>query len=285
MKKMIILALFACTCSISCNLGGDEGADKLPQEEEVIFTEIMADPQVVPDDGGEWFELHNLSSRTITLTGCVVTDGAANNVQIEGDLELATGQTVVLASGGSPGFLPDYDYGGSIGLSLDNDGDSLSLLCNGVIIDTASYLFAVTGRSIFLDPLCYDAQDNDDLTNWWPDLSDSYNGDYGTPGSLNGSPATDPAISPSAGPAGTAFTIVDPLGRIEADDAVLFYSEGADPAADGRPAENVAVSADGRILTGNSPGGLGPGDQHYVAVRDSPSDVSKFGDLPFMVEL
>jgi len=95
---------------------------------------------------------------------------------------------------------------------------------------------------------------------------------------------TAPTIDPENGLPGSTFMIKDPIGRMEAGDVALFYvlDEGADPAL-GVPASDVQVSRNGKMLIGEVP--FVPGDSVYgVAVRPSPTDASRFADLPFFVE-
>jgi hypothetical protein len=93
---------------------------------------------------------------------------------------------------------------------------------------------------------------------------------------------TEPIITPTEGAIGTAFTITDPLARIGSSDLALFYPDGTDPAA-GAEADNVTISSDNKILSGNVPSALSEGVQHYVAVRPANDQPSRFSDLPFLV--
>ncbi|RDJ32225.1 MAG: hypothetical protein DWQ18_09050 [Crenarchaeota archaeon] len=89
-------------------------------------------------------------------------------------------------------------------------------------------------------------------------------------------------IDPTSGPVGTAFTIIDPEGRIQSGDTAVFFLEGTDP-SDGAVADNVSVSADGTTLTGNVPFGLPADLQYYVHVSGSGAQPERFAHLPFLV--
>ena len=41
---------------------------------DLVITEIMAIPTVVPDPDGEWFELYNASGSLLNLAQCVISD-------------------------------------------------------------------------------------------------------------------------------------------------------------------------------------------------------------------
>jgi len=95
---------------------------------------------------------------------------------------------------------------------------------------------------------------------------------------------SEPYIYPTSGAPGSWFVIYDPQGRIQQGDLAVFYVEGTDPAY-GNPAENVVVSSDGKIMTGNIPGGAVRGTQHYVSVRLTQNSPSRFSDLAFYVTM
>jgi len=93
---------------------------------------------------------------------------------------------------------------------------------------------------------------------------------------------TDPAaISPTMGPAGTAFTILDPQNRIQPGDQALFYLEGESPLT-GIPATNVVISGN-NTLQGKVPQTANTNMLHYVAVRPTPDSPSRFEDLAFTI--
>lgn len=92
----------------------------------------------------------------------------------------------------------------------------------------------------------------------------------------------EPYITPTSGIPGSTFTIYDPAGSMRPGDVAMFYLEGTDPVLGQNPT-NLDVSPDGKTMTGNVPITLTQGAQHYVAVRPTSTDPSRFGDLAFFV--
>ena len=91
-----------------------------------------------------------------------------------------------------------------------------------------------------------------------------------------------PWIVPTSGAPGSAFTIYDPEGRMQAGDVAVFYVEATDPVL-GSPAINVVVSADGTQLTGNVNPGAAPQTPHFVTVRPAIDWPARFNDFAFIV--
>ncbi|HUF49872.1 MAG TPA: hypothetical protein VMN60_03505 [Longimicrobiales bacterium] len=96
-------------------------------------------------------------------------------------------------------------------------------------------------------------------------------------------PPTEPSIAPSSGTIGTSFTITDPQGRIMPGDMVFLYIEGGDPVATARVADAITVGADGTTISAQVPDNVLTEAQHFVSVRPSLIDASRFSDLPFFV--
>jgi len=104
-----------------------------PAADEVIFTEVMQNPDALLDDSGEWFELYNTSTtETFDLTGCVVSDLGSDSHTL-GALSIGPAQHLTLAISADPGFVPDYAY---TGINLGNGADELVLTCGGTEIDS-----------------------------------------------------------------------------------------------------------------------------------------------------
>lgn len=100
--------------------------------------------------------------------------------------------------------------------------------------------------------------------------------------SVFGASAPPPSIAPATGAPGDAFTITDPLARIQGGDMAFFYAEGTDPAV-GVPAEGVVVSPDGVSLSGNVPASASQGVHNFVTVRPTLAADARFGDLRFVM--
>ena len=150
---------------------------------EVVITELMPNPAQVPDDDGEWLELHNPSSdTTLELQGCALDDGGATK-PLADPLQLAPGGFATLARSALAGFVPDA----TLSFSLANEADAIALSCEGVVIDRVAYgpsFPLAPGVSTALDPGAFDAAANDDPTSWCPSASSTY-AEQGTPGAPN----------------------------------------------------------------------------------------------------
>lgn len=183
------ISIFLASCSSSSSDSGDDGDNVPPPDNEVavppttagdiLFNEVMAFPDVLLETEGEWFEVRNPTASKFTLRDCVFLDGNFNNFIVDIDLEIGAGELRTFAISANPGFTPDFNYNGS-GLRLSNYGDTLTLACNGVIIDRRIYTGAAvaSGRS--------SSRSGDGSNKWCLDLGNYYYiTDRGTPGEPN----------------------------------------------------------------------------------------------------
>jgi hypothetical protein len=181
-----ILAIVAVACSSS---GSDSGSDDINDDDDtndvtptptragdILFSELMADPDVLLDTIGEWIEIQNPTTGSLNLIGCVVSVANTSNFVIGIDVEIPAGEYLTFASSLNPGFVPDFVYSG--GLTLSNVADTITLTCNGVTIDLRNYTMTAGGQSSALS--------NDGSGKWCIDQVNFYNGDRGTPGAANG---------------------------------------------------------------------------------------------------
>ncbi|MCX4246316.1 lamin tail domain-containing protein [Paraliomyxa miuraensis] len=179
-------------CDMACGYD-TTGCTNLPWPVagEVIITEIMQNPQVLLDADGEWFEVFNPTMGTVFQLGTCTFEGAAD-LGFTIDVDLTIGpmeyRTFAVQSMVDQGFVADYQWP-PMQYNLTNTSDTVRLTCGGVIVDEVSYDDGATfpdpnGQSMSLDPSSYDAVLNDDGTNWCAG-SQSYNGDFGTPGTAN----------------------------------------------------------------------------------------------------
>lgn len=183
------------TQSVATELGA-EGRLRLAIEVDgsapphVLFSEFMRNPDALPDAEGEWLELYNAGPRNVELGGCRV--GRDDRfVELDADLSMQSGDYLTLSNGPTPGFAPDFVYGG---ITLPNSGSfSLTLECNDEIVDQVTFeenaLPTASGRSLSLSASYHDDLSNDLAESWCEGVL-SYNGDLGTPGSAN--PACTP---------------------------------------------------------------------------------------------
>lgn len=185
------------SCTTSCAAGPDIPK---PEPGQVIFTELMINPLTVSDPGGEWFEMHNLTSDELSLVGCVVRDEGTDIIELSAFADIVTiqpSETVLFAHVAGPdpedgGLDADFEY---LPMLLDNLVDELVLECETGVIDVVAYDevgFPIdNGVAMALDASAFDAAANDDPASWCEAI-DVYGpgaaegvGDLGTPGVTN----------------------------------------------------------------------------------------------------
>jgi hypothetical protein len=84
------------------------------------------------------------------------------------------------------GVSVDYQYSGFV---LGNADDEIQLIDSaGTVVDTLVYEshWVFDGSSSSLGPAAFDANENDEASNWCPSTSLLPSGDRGTPGAVNG---------------------------------------------------------------------------------------------------
>lgn len=151
----------------------------------VVFSELMKNPEALPDADAEWIELFNAGSEAVDLGGCSLSRDD-QELTFDSEAPIAAGGYLTLANGEAPGFEPDVLYSG---LTLPNSGAFvLRLACGEQLLDevavTASEPAQRAGRSLSLSGAASSAALNDDPLRWCEGAS-SYNGDFGTPGAAN----------------------------------------------------------------------------------------------------
>ena len=157
---------------------------------DVVVTEIMADPTGA-DANLEWFEVLNVSGKSVDLSGWTITDQSSDSHTVASSVLVAPGASVVLGAstdlstnGGAP---VDYAYGADITIDV---ADSLILTepASGVMIDTVVWTngwFGAEGFSIELQVA--DSVSNDSAASWCSTAAGSYgSGGSGTPAAANG---------------------------------------------------------------------------------------------------
>jgi hypothetical protein len=151
----------------------------------VVISELMKNPETLPDADGEWIELYNAGSQPLDLGGCSLARDD-QELTFDNELTLGAGAYLTFANGEAPGFTPDLTYSG---LTLPNTGAFvLRLACGEQVLDSVNVDPALAaqpaGHSLSLSGTAMDDISNDDLTHWCQG-SASYNGDFGTPGAAN----------------------------------------------------------------------------------------------------
>lgn len=143
---------------------------------DLVFSEMMVDPNIVEDEVGEWVELYNTSGSTIDLGGYAFRDDDVDEWVLQGPLVVAPHGYVVLCAnldpvtnGGVPcdGFFLRESTG--TGIALANGEDELVLTRpDGVEIDWLHYDrdWYESGIGLGLDPSRLTGGDNDDPVHW-----------------------------------------------------------------------------------------------------------------------
>ena len=168
-----------------------------------VITEVHANPDIVDDALGEWFELHALADFDLNglEIGKVVGDPADEAILLPECASVSNGEYVVIARSADPtanGGLPADAIRWITGISFKNTDGSLWMAAPdsegvpGELIDAVTWTTAPTGATTQLDPDFEDPTANDQLGNWC-DASLPYgDGDLGSPGEINEECAIEP---------------------------------------------------------------------------------------------
>lgn len=171
--------------------GSGTGGVRAPATGEVVFIELMPDPDVLSDSDAEWLEIKNVSNAALELEGCHLKDADPNadDLTIEGSVRIDPGEILIFAKVANPaqnGNLPDVAFAFGQGFSLANGGDEAELECSGQLIDSVAYTTDWpydTGASMQLRSDRETAADNDSSANWCVATATYTSGNLGTPGS------------------------------------------------------------------------------------------------------
>lgn len=161
---------------------------------DVLVTELMPNPDALPDGMGEWIELHNPGGTRLDLGACVLIDGDQERALPDG-LVIEPGAYVVIARADAPGLAP----AALVAFTLNNGGDRIGLRCGGAEIDLVAYGTdhpLAAGASLSLSGDALDDVLNDDPAAWCLGV-EPYAGDRGTPGAPN--PSCTSAADADAG--------------------------------------------------------------------------------------
>ena len=201
-----------------------------PAAGDVIISEVMQNPEVVPDFDGEWFELYNTRAFDVDIEGWTLTDNGGTHVIDAGGagLVVPAGGYLVLGRDADPaqnGGIPvAYSFGDEITIGNATDGIVLESP-DQVVIDSVQWDDGQTfpdpdGRSMTLDLNLFNppvapgdlAQLNDSGANWCEASSPiaPLLVDFGTPAAAN-----DLCQPPPVPPASVTYP-----------DPVAVYEEG-----------------------------------------------------------
>ena len=157
--------------------GGD------PSPYDVVVTEVMVNPSAVSDSYGEWFELYNAGSSTVSMNGWLLLDNGSNEHNVT-SISIDSGEYIVFGrntdSAVNGGYDADYVYSG---FQLANSEDEIKLIdAEGLIVDVIEYNSSFpysSGASMYLKNITYD---NAVDTSWAMSDMEYGSGDLGTPG-------------------------------------------------------------------------------------------------------
>lgn len=167
-----------------------------PVADDLIISEVLANPAAVSDTTGEWFEVFNNTANSIDLSGLLIRDNGSNQhvVNSENPVLIGAHDYFVFGRNGDTAvngnFEADYVYSN---FTLGNSSDELILEFDGVTIANLLYndvtLFGANGNSAEFDGVGFQLTDADYLFGA---------GDVGTPG-VAGSQALFAAIDDNLG--------------------------------------------------------------------------------------
>jgi cysteine-rich repeat protein len=183
---------FNCASYGGCTAGACIAPPRRAAAGDLVITELMQDSVVLPPDVGEWVEIQNVANDALDLRGCVLANAAGQVVSIERDvpLVLPEDQQFLLAGSGI------YSQNGHIfgvdhvwdDFGLGNVTDTLTLTCNGVLIDTVQWgpgWPIANNVAMQLSSDAADATDNDGVESWCAATSNYGSGHRGSPGTAN----------------------------------------------------------------------------------------------------
>jgi hypothetical protein len=200
-KLAVAAALAALAASVGC--GGttsENGCEDMIVAGDLVITEVFADADAPSgssgaDEGREWFEIYNATSRTIDLTGVDLVasrmDGTMAHFTTLLPVSIAAGDYLVLGNvldDLKPAHV-DYGYANSLGDLYNTGIGRIALHCGMIEIDRADYTDVAPGESRQLDGgSAPDYTANDDLARWCaasPTAMEFAPANRGTPGAAN----------------------------------------------------------------------------------------------------
>ena len=103
---------------------------------DLLFTELMANPETCSDSTSEWVELLNTTASDIDLGGVVLEDASGNAYGLASHVLPAGERVVVARSATACDVTPDLVFGT---VTLNNSGDSLYLYAGTTVVDSVTY--------------------------------------------------------------------------------------------------------------------------------------------------
>lgn len=171
----------------TCDDGGRVREVVTPSMGDLVITEWMADPMVVGDTDGEWFEV--LVTADVDLNGMQWGDDPAdpdNTISATGECRsVSAGTRIVLGRNAdmlTNGGVELFEEGT---LSLSNGGDGLFVGFGDEVFDQLTFVGSTAGSSTSVAPGSEDPTSNDDEANYCTSNTPFGDGDNGTPGAQN----------------------------------------------------------------------------------------------------
>ena len=154
-----------------------------PSPYNIVITEVMVNPAAVSDSYGEWFELYNADTVTISMLDWLLLDSGSDEHNVD-SISIAPGEYIVFGrnndSSVNGGYNANYEYSG---FQLANSEDEIMLIDDeGRVVDEIAYDSSfpyLSGASMYLKNTAYD---NAVDTSWAMSEIPYGDGDYGTPG-------------------------------------------------------------------------------------------------------
>ena len=154
-----------------------------PSPYNIVITEVMVNPAAVSDSYGEWFELYNADTVTISMLDWLLLDSGSDEHNVN-SISIAPGEYIVFGrnndSSVNGGYNANYEYSG---FQLANSEDEIMLIDDeGRVVDEIAYDSSfpyLSGASMYLKNTAYD---NAVDTSWAMSEIPYGDGDYGTPG-------------------------------------------------------------------------------------------------------
>ena len=214
----------------------------LASAERVVISEILANPRAVPDERGEWIELHNLEARAIDLRGWTIASAHDRAILIDRSVPVAPGAYAVIgrdadrrANGGA-----DVAFAVGSALTLGNAADWVALRSpDGVTVDSVAWTSTLPGASRALRD---ESGPHADVLGpaWITSTSAFGRGDLGTPGRATDDVRQAAEAEPRSGappreaPARDS-TLVVRLLDVRQGDAIMIENGGSRILIDGGP--------------------------------------------------
>jgi hypothetical protein len=159
---------------------------------DIVFSEMMIDPEVVDDSNGEWVELYNTSAYAIDISGIGFAAKGTSYTQVANQL-VHSGGYVVLCTNTDTLTNGGVSCHGELSASpsevLENATDNLTIVGHdGSDMDTVSYdeEWFMPGAALGLDPQFLYSAPNTDAERWCIQSTIIVvGGEAGTPGSQN----------------------------------------------------------------------------------------------------